>query len=255
MPDHISPEFAKDILAQNQGKPPEIEILEAFPYPIHIYDAKGTSVMVNRAFLEAYDIPSSESIIGRYNLFSDSMLDVGGIREEVMRAFEGTPIFLKDNKVPVEYIRSYHHIQNGDSKTMYQDITAFPLFDAEGQVKYVVVMMITQRLYNGKSEINRAKEYIQNHCEEKFNLNKVACVAGFSPAYFARIFHTSTGMTPHDYYIKNKVEKIKIKLMDYELSVAEAFAACGVEYNGHYARVFRLITNMTPTQFRQKNRK
>jgi AraC family transcriptional regulator len=47
---------------------------------------------------------------------------------------------------------------------------------------------------------------------------------------------------------------MKEKLLDLNLSVSQAFAACGVDYSGYYAKLFRQQTGETPRQYRNHHR-
>jgi transcriptional regulator GlxA family with amidase domain len=58
-------------------------------------------------------------------------------------------------------------------------------------------------------------------------------------------------MTPHEYYMSIKIDKIKDRLLDTNLSVEEAFARCGVHYHGHFAALFKEKTGFTPMQYRK----
>jgi len=60
-------------------------------------------------------------------------------------------------------------------------------------------------------------------------------------------------MSPQQYYKKIKIDKIKEKLLDPGLSIAQAFSECGVDSGGTYFRHFKETTGETPTEFRQKN--
>ena len=59
-------------------------------------------------------------------------------------------------------------------------------------------------------------------------------------------------MTPGDYHKKVKVDHIKEKLEDKNLSVKEAFAACGEDSRGWLSKVFKEITGLSPKQYREK---
>jgi YesN/AraC family two-component response regulator len=48
------------------------------------------------------------------------------------------------------------------------------------------------------------------------------------------------------------VERIKEKLADKSLSIKEAFAACGEDSQGWMAKVFKEITGINPSDWRQK---
>lgn len=227
------------------------KIIDLFPYPIHIYSADGTSVMVNQALLRDYRISDMYMIVGKYNVFEDSQVVINGISEAIKRVFEGEPIQLLDVKFPVEDIVKRYNIKDYDVEALYHDISAFPLFDDVGKVKYVVSMMIERRVYRDKSEITKGKEYIETHWKEPFNIDKISESAGLSRTHFIRLFIKHTNHSPHDYYIKIKVDKIREKLMDRTLSISQAFSLCGVDYNGHYAKMYKKRTGQTPTEFRK----
>lgn len=96
-----------------------------------------------------------------------------------------------------------------------------------------------------------AKEYIESHWLEEFNLDAAAGAVGLSRYHFSRLFKNYTGMTPLSFYQDVKLQKIKEKLSDRNLSISAAFAACGVDYNGNYAKLFKDAYGMTPSQHRK----
>jgi len=57
-------------------------------------------------------------------------------------------------------------------------------------------------------------------------------------------------MPPGDYHKRVKVNHIKEKLADKNMMIAEAFAACGEDSRGTYARVFKEVTGTSPKEYR-----
>jgi AraC family transcriptional regulator len=141
--------------------------------------------------------------------------------------------------VPLEDIIKRYGIKDLDVEAAYQDITIFPILDDMKRVIFVVAFLINRRVYRGKGEIERAKEYIESNWLEKFDANKAAKAACLSKAHFIKLFKKHTGLTPYEYYINYKISRLKEKLMDTNLSIAQAFAACNMDYNGHSARIFK----------------
>ena len=82
-------------------------------------------------------------------------------------------------------------------------------------------------------------------------MDEVAAAVNLSRYHFARIFKKQTGRTPYAYYLDVKIGRIKEKLHDNNLSISQAFAECGADYNGSIAKVFRKKVGMSPTEFRQ----
>jgi AraC-like DNA-binding protein len=227
------------------------KVIEFFPYPIQVYAPDGTSVLVNRAILDEYHVSSPDMIVGKYNVLKDPSIIATGQLHVLKRAFQGETVFFPDVKVPLEDITERYSIHDLDVEAVYQDITVFPILDDEERVIYVVALLINRRVYRGKNEIEKAKEYIENHWLERFDATKTTKAACLSKAHFTKLFKKHTGVTPHEYYTNYKISKLKEKLLDANLSISQAFAACNMEYNGHFAKVFKDKTGVSPSQYRK----
>jgi AraC-like DNA-binding protein len=226
-------------------------VIECFPYPIQIYAPDGTSVLVNKAMLAEYRAISPDIVVGKYNIFKDPDVIATGQINTLKRAFRGETVFFPDVRVPLEGIAERYGIQDLDVEAVYQDITVFPIMDDEKRVIYVATLLINRRVYRGKDEIEKAKEYIETHWKEGFDLSETAKAAGLSKAHFTKLFKNHTGLTPHEYYINYKISKLKENLLDTNLSIAQAFAACNMSYNGHSAKLFKEKVGVPPSVFRK----
>lgn len=229
--------------------------IDMFPYLIHVFAPDGTTVYVNEAVRKQYGITREllqETIIGKYNILKDTSVAAAISSELLQRAFQGETIYCPDVKIPLDVLSERFGVQDYDMEAMYQDITNFPIFDDAGQVAYVIAIQIIRRVYRGREEIERAKEYMENNWMDTFDVSKMAKAAGLSRTHFSRLFKKHTGITPHDYYTNFKIKRIEEKLLDSNLSVSQAFAICGLDYNGHYANVFKKKTGLCPSQYRKK---
>lgn len=228
--------------------------IELFPYMIHVFAPDGTTVFVNEAVREQYGITRElleETIIGKYNVLKDPAVASQIPPSVLQRAFRGETVYCLDIKIPLTVLAQRFGVQDYDMEAMYQDITNFPILDDAGRVAYVVGIQTVKRVYRGKEEIERAKEYIETHWLDAFDINETAKAAGLSRTHFSRLFKKHTGITPHNYYVNFKISRIKDKLLDSNLSITQAFAACGLDYNGHFARVFKEKTGLSPSQYRK----
>lgn len=227
-------------------------VIEGFPYAIQIYAPDGTLVHTNDACLQLLHIPSKEQIIGKFNVLSDHVIDKWGegVREAIIKSFEGHTIQLQDLQAPIQEIMNRFDSEDLNFNSSFFNITCFPIFDESGKLMYVVHVFVTSKVYNGKLEMVKAMKYIDQHWMRDFDLDEVARSVHLSRYHFCRMFKKYTSMTPFNYYQNIKISKIKEKLLDKNLSIQEAFSACGVDYNGNYARLFREKTGMTPTKFR-----
>jgi len=244
-----------DILASFQSFPGKEELLakviEFFPYPIQIYNPDGTSAMVNRAMLAEYNTISPDMLVGKYNIFKDPDVISAGQLQKLKQAFSGETVYFQDVKVPLESIMKRYGMQDLDVEAVYQDIMFFPILNEEKQVIYVTAFFINKRVYHGKTEIEKAKVYIESHWLESFNLDNTAKAACLSKAQFSKLFKKHTGITPHEYYTNYKISKLKEKLIDKNLTIAQAFTACNMNYDGYYARLFKEKTGLSPSAYRK----
>ncbi|KUG03357.1 transcriptional regulator, arac family [hydrocarbon metagenome] len=230
------------------------QIVDLFPMPIEIFAPDGTTVFVNRAFLEEYNISGPDQIVGKYNLLKDPVVnDELGLREYLLRAFEGETLSASDVKVPFKDMSSRYNTRNEDFdvEALYKDINSFPIWDGNNNIAYIVNVFVTTRMYQGRSDIAKAKEYIETHWLEEFDMDKVAQLVNLSRYHFSRLFKKHTSMTPFSYYQEIKIKKLKEALCDKNLSITEAFAACGEDYKGNYLKIFKEKTGMTPSQYRK----
>ncbi len=226
------------------------EVIEVFPYPIQIYAPDGTSVMVNEAMLIEYRAIGPDMVVGKYNVLRDPSVITTGQLHMLKRAFQGESVSFRDVRVPLEDISRRYGIQDFDVEAVYQDITVFPILDDSKRVRNVVAFLVNTRVYRGKDEIEKAKEYILSHWLDRFNAEETAKAACLSRAHLAKLFRKHTGVTPYQYYINHKIGRLKEKLLDTNLSIAQAFAACNMGYSGHSARLFKEKVGVSPSAYR-----
>ncbi|NYB73434.1 helix-turn-helix domain-containing protein [Sedimentibacter hydroxybenzoicus DSM 7310] len=248
------PGIAESFQAAFQNEELLEQIIELCPFQIEVFSPDGISVLVNQAALKEFNIPSADMVIGKYNLLKDPSIQAMGYMNEVKKAFQGETVFFSDIRAPLDDVFERYGINDCDLETIYHDITLFPIKDSHDKLSFVVAVLYPRRVYRKLNEIIQAKEYIESHWQETFDVNKTAKAVGLSRTHFSRLFKKHTGMTPHDYYISLKINKLKEKLLDSNLSVSQTFSACGLDYNGYFAKVFKERTGLSPSQYRKSAR-
>lgn len=228
-----------------------VEIIKHFPYPMHICEADGTMLFANEAFLKFVKVSDPEKIFRNHNVLQDPSLERWGIKEFVMRAYQGETVHAYDVKVPLqEIIDKFSGKKEVVFESLFHNMTAFPIYNGNNQLLYVVTIFVTSRYYHDKVEIMKGKEYIEDHWQEEFDIDKMTGMVNLSRYYYMRLFKKHTGITPYQYYQDVKLGKLKEKMCDENLSVAQVFAECGVDYNGNFVKIFKQKTGMTPSQYR-----
>ena len=100
-------------------------------------------------------------------------------------------------------------------------------------------------------KLRRAKEFINEHLEEDITLAEVAEAVGFSQFHFARAFRKSTGLTPQQYLVAQRINRAKELLTKGELPLVEVSIQAGFKNQSHFTTLFRKFTALTPKAFRQ----
>ena len=231
----------------------DIEILkkalDLMPYPVIIFDHEGTTVYVNEANKNMFQY-NPEGVIGKYNVFNDPTILAAMPYEKLKQVFKGETVFFPAVKVPLKDLAPRDN-SNYDMEALYNDITYYPIIKGS-RLQYIVALQVPCRVYQGKMEIEKAKEYIENNWFEKFILKDVLAVSGLSKTHFTRLFKQYTGTTAHEYYINIKINNLKEKLIDPNISVNQAFNECNWDHNGHFTKVFKDRVGMSPSEYRQK---
>ncbi|WAL58299.1 helix-turn-helix transcriptional regulator [Thermocoleostomius sinensis] len=102
-----------------------------------------------------------------------------------------------------------------------------------------------------QQQLKQVVEYIQTHLGENLSLTDIANQLGMSQYYFCHLFKRSTGVSPHQYLIHQRVEQAKRLLKQTERTVTAIALDCGFANQSHFAKYFRQYTGMNPNQFRK----
>ena len=103
----------------------------------------------------------------------------------------------------------------------------------------------------GSARLRRIKELVHAKLEDDLSLDEMAQSVGLSTAHFARMFRKSTGQTPHQFVLRQRLDRAKAMLRAPEARVLDVAIACGFKTQQHFAQVFRDVWGVSPTEYRQ----
>jgi AraC family transcriptional regulator len=101
-----------------------------------------------------------------------------------------------------------------------------------------------------RAALRRVTDYVEENLSGDLTLAELSGVAHMSPFHFSRVFKLSTGLSPHRYVVRRRIERAKRLLADSELPLHEVARAAGFADQSHLARHFRLRLGTTPRSFR-----
>lgn len=93
-------------------------------------------------------------------------------------------------------------------------------------------------------------ELIESDLSEDLPLKILANAAGLSEYHFLRMFKQSTGYTPHQYVMHQRIERAKTLLQKTEMTITEISYLLGFSTPAHFTHYFRRKTGLTPTKMR-----
>jgi len=104
----------------------------------------------------------------------------------------------------------------------------------------------------GSARLRRIKEFVDAKIEDELTLCEMAQAVELSAAHFSRMFRKSTGETPHQFLLRQRLERAKMMLRSADGRVMDVAVACGFKSQQHFAQVFRHVCGVSPTGYRRE---
>ncbi len=127
------------------------------------------------------------------------------------------------------------------------------------KLKAVVAKLLEAKKYKsddtGAADVNqkidRVKRFIERNCLKRVSLEDAAKTVGFSPKYLSRVFSEVAGEGFMDYRLKVKTNKAKELLAVKGYTISDISDKLGFMNPESFMRIFKKITGLTPTQYRE----
>jgi AraC-like DNA-binding protein len=99
--------------------------------------------------------------------------------------------------------------------------------------------------------VTLAKEYIFSNLDDKLTTNDIALHLGYDKSYFIRFFKDNMGITPNNYIINKKIERIKDKLTNSleDINLAVLAQEQGFCDQSHLNKNFKKIYAVSPNKY------
>jgi AraC family transcriptional regulator len=100
------------------------------------------------------------------------------------------------------------------------------------------------------SRLRRVTEYIHGHLDQDLTLAHLGSVVYMSQYHFARLFQHSTGLPPHRFVVRARIDHAATLLATPEPSIARVSQMVGFRTPSHFSTVFRRLMGVTPRAYR-----
>jgi AraC family transcriptional regulator len=101
-----------------------------------------------------------------------------------------------------------------------------------------------------RERLQRVRDYIEAHLDNRLTLTDLAGVACLSPYHFSRSFKQAVGVGPQHYVMQRRLERARALMRRTNQPLARIAQESGFSDQSHLTSVFRRETGVTPGQFR-----
>jgi AraC-like DNA-binding protein len=98
-------------------------------------------------------------------------------------------------------------------------------------------------------KLQRAADFIRDHCTQMLKLEDICEAAQLSPSYLIRAFRQHYGMTPHAFLVNRRIQFARDQLRNGKL-IADVALEAGFADQAHFQRAFKQHLAATPGQYR-----
>jgi AraC family transcriptional regulator len=100
------------------------------------------------------------------------------------------------------------------------------------------------------ARLRHVTEFIDDNLGRPLPLAELSAQAHLSPYHFTRLFKQSTGVPPHRFVVRRRIERACALLIEGRLSVDAVARAVGFRTRSHFSMVFHRHTGRPPTVYR-----
>ncbi|NKL34664.1 helix-turn-helix domain-containing protein [Rhizobium leguminosarum bv. viciae] len=115
----------------------------------------------------------------------------------------------------------------------------------------IVKAMPRKRSKLASWQLRRATEFIEENCLRNIRLEELAGLTGLSQSHFSHAFKASTGIAPHQWQTKARLDRAKRLLVESENALTAIAAETGFADQAHFTRVFRKHVGITPASWKK----
>jgi len=101
--------------------------------------------------------------------------------------------------------------------------------------------------------LRRVMEYVETNLAETVSLADLAAAAGLTRMHFAAQFRAATGLPPHEYLLRRRIERAQEMLAEDRESLVEIALSVGFQTQSHFTSVFKRFVGQPPRAWRQRH--
>ncbi len=116
------------------------------------------------------------------------------------------------------------------------------------------VIIESSRSPSADWRVRRTIEHLEARLGSDVGLAEIAAEVGLTPRHYTRLFQAATGLPPHAWVMRRRIEHACELLADPARTVTDVALELGFASSQHFATTFRKHTGQTPSNYRQCRR-
>lgn len=99
--------------------------------------------------------------------------------------------------------------------------------------------------------LRRAIDFVETNLSNSISTSDISAAAGLTRMHFAAQFKAATGLRPHEYLLRRRVERAQEMLAQTDMSVVDVALSVGFQSQSHFTVVFNRFVGRPPNAWRQ----
>jgi len=122
---------------------------------------------------------------------------------------------------------------------------------------YLLMLPFEERSQSSNKQwlVRNIKHYANEYYEKKLSLKTISKLYFVNEKYIGRLFKNQVGMSFHQYLNEIRLKKAEELLINTDKQIIDIGIKCGFENVSYFNRIFKQKYGITPTVFREVNRK
>lgn len=102
-----------------------------------------------------------------------------------------------------------------------------------------------------KWRLKRVVDYVDARLARRITLADMAASTGLTRMHFAAQFRLATGIRPHEYVLRRRIERAQELLRQSDRTLVDVALSVGFQTQAHFTTVFKRFAGQTPQRWRQ----
>lgn len=225
----------------------------SMPFLCLVYDLQGNLKHVSPPVFETLPISPTGETLRDVNVLRSRTYGFykAGAHVYLEKVLAGKTSYVYNVPTDMDSVRNILGPESREYIPEFSTACVFPIYNSVYEVTEFAAIFFPQSGYTGSPLALRCREWIDEHWRDQLDMQRIGKALNVSGDHVSRIFKKTFGMTPIEYHRGLRYSAVKEALCDADMSVKEAFASCGIRFNGSQAQIFKRMTGYSPGAFRR----